>query len=218
MDIDYGDQYLSQEERDEKQALEWLQNLPKWKQKNGNYTDIRLMTEQHLKNTISMIERKESEFYTPVIRKMQNELSRRKVAEMNIYQKALNEAVSAGIDEESYNSLKEIVDRATPTKAKASDSRPRFRCPNCGEGVVDWESDTMYDYCPECGQRLDWSEERLRCWNCGRELKYGGTSFDAWDSLDTSPDRNPRHITGLQPICDTCAIELLEKMRRQGNE
>ena len=84
MDIDYGDQYLSQEERDEKQALEWLQNLPKWKQKNGNYTDIRLMTEQHLKNTISMKERKESEFYTPVIRKMQNELSRRKVAEMNI--------------------------------------------------------------------------------------------------------------------------------------
>lgn len=29
-------------------------------------------------------------------------------------------------------------------------------CPNCGKGYeVDYDN---YDYCPECGQKIDWSE------------------------------------------------------------
>lgn len=32
-----------------------------------------------------------------------------------------------------------------------------WRCPNCNEAYeVDYDE---YDYCPNCGQRIDWSEE-----------------------------------------------------------
>lgn len=60
--------------------------------------------------------------------------------------------------------LKELVDKATSTKPNiwgdGVDSNGEiiydmYDCPNCDKSYeIDYEK---YDYCPNCGQRLDWS-------------------------------------------------------------
>ena len=32
------------------------------------------------------------------------------------------------------------------------------KCENCGEDVRNWTGDDNFKYCPNCGQRADWSE------------------------------------------------------------
>ena len=54
--------------------------------------------------------------------------------------------------------LKELVDKATPKKvdkySRHKDLEPTFFCPLC-ENIVEKEQ----KHCPECGQKLDWSDE-----------------------------------------------------------
>lgn len=63
--------------------------------------------------------------------------------------------------EEDFEKLKESFERHN--KAKKPDFTDEYcdvaYCPNCGkfefeDGTTTW----MYNYCPECGQKLDWSE------------------------------------------------------------
>ena len=62
--------------------------------------------------------------------------------------------------------LQELADKATPTKPSywgdGYDNQGKliydmYDCPRCGKSYeIDYEK---YDHCPECGQRIDWSDE-----------------------------------------------------------
>lgn len=61
--------------------------------------------------------------------------------------------------------LQELVDKATPKKPYHGEWG--YRCPTCGSiYVYDYEYDREFDYCSNCGQKLDWSE-----W-CNKEYEY----------------------------------------------
>lgn len=63
------------------------------------------------------------------------------------------------IEWEAVDEIRELVDRATPRKDNS------LACPSCGElNTVLFEYDTFEDitcfnFCPDCGQAIDWSEE-----------------------------------------------------------
>lgn len=69
------------------------------------------------------------------------------------------------IDVEDITILKELVDKATPMKVDLSTERKEdytgedwyyqryYDCPKCNE-----EIERYVDYCPYCGQKLDWIE------------------------------------------------------------
>ena len=48
--------------------------------------------------------------------------------------------------------LQELVDKATPKKPTFVESYPSGECPNCDESIGG------RNYCHNCGQALDWSE------------------------------------------------------------
>lgn len=55
----------------------------------------------------------------------------------------------------SLNELEELVEKATPKKAEETHYAPYHTfCSVCGGLVFD-----NFNYCPKCGQALDWSEE-----------------------------------------------------------
>lgn len=67
--------------------------------------------------------------------------------------------------EKDIKTVQELIDKATPKKPTYvadgySEGELVFDtwvCPNCDE---DYEVDYhYYDYCPNCGQAIDWSEE-----------------------------------------------------------
>ena len=67
--------------------------------------------------------------------------------------------------ENELKTLKELVDRATPKKAKVVPSdKLRFDglCPNCNRPLFDGSDmffkEKRYQFCAYCGQALDWSE------------------------------------------------------------
>ena len=33
-----------------------------------------------------------------------------------------------------------------------------YNCPKCGEAVIG----RCYNYCPDCGQKLDWSDDEIK--------------------------------------------------------
>ena len=58
--------------------------------------------------------------------------------------------------------IQELVDKATPMEVRfieicAFNKRKEYECPKCNVGL---NQDVPYEYwyCPECGQRLDWSD------------------------------------------------------------
>ena len=51
--------------------------------------------------------------------------------------------------------LQELVDKETPMKVE--EELELFRCPNCNEKLLIYKR--SINYCYECGQKLDWSEE-----------------------------------------------------------
>ncbi|WP_050636165.1 hypothetical protein [Candidatus Stoquefichus sp. SB1] len=77
---------------------------------------------------------------------------------MNKYQKSLNTLRKEYLNNDSKECdiLQELVDKATPKKP----TKIYKRCPNC-DHKVSWNyyADRKLNYCPECGQRLDWSDE-----------------------------------------------------------
>ncbi|PXX73399.1 hypothetical protein [Dielma fastidiosa] len=84
---------------------------------------------------------------------------------MNKYQEALNifceQNTFKDIDKntlnENYKILQELVDKATPKKPYRAEWG--YRCPTCnGYEVYDYEYDNTFEYCSNCGQKLDRSE------------------------------------------------------------
>ena len=75
---------------------------------------------------------------------------------MNKYEKAFNhlgEHASFDTVDEMID-IKELVEKATPKKLLYSEEYISFsHCPNCKKVVP-----IRGDYCPRCGQALDWSE------------------------------------------------------------
>lgn len=72
---------------------------------------------------------------------------------------------------DDYDTLKELVEKATPKKPlKAHVSYnigyddvaidDAYECPICGKRIADDYMDgNRFDYCMHCGQAIDWSEE-----------------------------------------------------------
>lgn len=90
---------------------------------------------------------------------------------MNKYQQALNNCVNRWAPAADWNLLKALVKKATPKKPKEqlidnycrgipgetpSEKEPNYFCSNCNELVGD--EGFKYNYCPCCGQALDWRE------------------------------------------------------------
>lgn len=82
---------------------------------------------------------------------------------MNKYQEALDYAkkhLDSKQDLEKVGVLQELVDRATPKKAKPMYLPLVFtpyRCPCCGALVR--SEIGKFNYCHNCGQAIDWSDE-----------------------------------------------------------
>lgn len=64
--------------------------------------------------------------------------------------------VEALKDLEAYGLAIEALEKQIPKKFSEFDS---VWCPNCGKNVFDLSNDCSFNYCPYCGQALDWSEE-----------------------------------------------------------
>lgn len=81
---------------------------------------------------------------------------------MNKYQESWNFLMGDGkmnVDKwgESLDTIHELVEKATPKKAEQTKYAPYHTfCSACGGLVFD-----NFDYCPKCGQALDWSEENV---------------------------------------------------------
>lgn len=88
---------------------------------------------------------------------------------MNKYQEAFKYFVSSlhesEHESEDIKALRELCEKATPKKPSYegdgySDGHivlDTWICPCCGKDYeVDYEE---YDYCPNCGQAIDWSQE-----------------------------------------------------------
>ena len=56
---------------------------------------------------------------------------------------------------DDFKLLQELVDKETPVKVE--EELELFRCPNCNEKLLIYKR--SINYCYECGQKLDWSEE-----------------------------------------------------------
>ena len=55
------------------------------------------------------------------------------------------------------NKYNELVERATPKKPYLQDDEDDILlCPTCNEDFID---NHISNYCPNCGQALDWSDE-----------------------------------------------------------
>lgn len=68
--------------------------------------------------------------------------------------------VCNSLAKEHIDRLQELVDKATPKKPRPLFLQMAFmpyKCPICEELVNDKKY--KYKYCPNCGQKLDWSEE-----------------------------------------------------------
>lgn len=38
-------------------------------------------------------------------------------------------------------------------------SVPHYRCPYCNRAVKLYKNDRGFDFCPDCGQKIDWSDD-----------------------------------------------------------
>lgn len=78
---------------------------------------------------------------------------------MSKYQEALDDMSYHAHDycgyENDYNSLQELVDKEKP-KAVVGDGDDHS-CSNCGEYFCICEVNNKINYCPNCGQKLDWN-------------------------------------------------------------
>ena len=61
------------------------------------------------------------------------------------------------IDAEPLRLAIKALEKQTPKKPVYSAAN--IKCPNCGATLLYYFHSFKIDYCDECGQRLDWSEE-----------------------------------------------------------
>lgn len=55
--------------------------------------------------------------------------------------------------------VKEAVERQTPKKVMLSKEYPLYKlCFNCHKNLFSFANGWQYNYCPYCGQALDWSD------------------------------------------------------------
>ena len=55
--------------------------------------------------------------------------------------------------------VKEAVEKQIPKKVMLSKEYPLYElCPNCGKNLFSFANGWQYNYCPYCGQALDWGE------------------------------------------------------------
>lgn len=90
---------------------------------------------------------------------------------MNKYQGALSRLRSDlnfdkwfGFNEEDYELIEELVQKATPIEPIYRDDSHRvdfyWKCPRCGRYLCDHGEESEYGfYCVDCGQRIMWDEE-----------------------------------------------------------
>lgn len=74
-----------------------------------------------------------------------------------VYRAIVDEAIKNGITDLFLLDKEFVLNALTkqvPKKALQFDSVPRNRCPNCSRAVRVYTTDTMYKYCPDCGQAL----------------------------------------------------------------
>lgn len=56
--------------------------------------------------------------------------------------------------------VKEAVEKQIPKKVMLSKEYPLYKlCPNCGKNLFSFANGWQYNYCPYCGQALDWGNE-----------------------------------------------------------
>ena len=66
------------------------------------------------------------------------------------------------VDRETLVKIKEALKRNEPMKINSVNPSSYygglgyFKCPKCGEEITEG----YYDYCPVCGQKVDWSDEK----------------------------------------------------------
>lgn len=81
---------------------------------------------------------------------------------MNKYEKKLKWIENYEYDNmEELKEIVELVERATPKKPTSmlEDDIHWLQCPKCGYDTMN--DDLMkYNFCPSCGQSLDWSDEK----------------------------------------------------------
>lgn len=66
------------------------------------------------------------------------------------------------IIKQSLTELEELKKRDTPLKVEQSweeEDNQVFDCPHCGETWFYSNDSDEWKFCPNCGQRLDWSEK-----------------------------------------------------------
>ena len=84
-----------------------------------------------------------------------------KMDEMNKYQKAYqNVQVELPHNSNDIVVLRELVEKENPKKWDKDYVLEQINCPICGKywNIIDNCTET-FRYCPNCGQKLDWSEE-----------------------------------------------------------
>lgn len=61
---------------------------------------------------------------------------------------------------EAMRLAKEALEKQIPKKPIGDlDSVPHYRCPYCNRAVKLYENDRGFDFCPDCGQHIDWNED-----------------------------------------------------------
>lgn len=100
-----------------------------------------------------------------------------KCAETNFqtYLAALGELVAGSCFDETYDLVKQLVDKATPKKPMLGEDEDDYKtiydeygfinpmicvCPNCGANeIYDFEYGAKFKHCTNCGQAIDWGDD-----------------------------------------------------------
>lgn len=67
---------------------------------------------------------------------------------------------TSGVIEEAMETIRDVVAKQTPKKVMLSKEYPLYKlCFNCHKNLFSFANGWQYNYCPYCGQALDWGNE-----------------------------------------------------------